>query len=549
MSDLSRLNKLDEAIQEMAKREGLDFFPQKFDLIPADKMLEFMAYGFPNNFAWWGYGRDYEILRKKYENTTASIPFEVVYNLNPSRAYVIKDMPLALQVLTMCHVYGHNHFMKNNSFFRRTNRGILSSASFARERFQEYEHQHGLEAVEKVIDAGKAIEMNINFDLEQDPECESDKRKRLLAELSEDVASLGRRPALRNSEQRREELEKIRAGIIKRTPLEPEQDLLFYLIDKASLEEWEKDVLSVIWEQSRYHVPQRRTKIMNEGRASDCHVRFMEQLHDEKLITNEEFDTFNVWSSRVLTDFYLPYSFNPYTLGLAIWRDIRERWDKGRFGKEYEECEDAHTRANWDRKAGLGNQKVLGVVAQYSDMNFIDEFLTKDLIDKMEMWLYEPAVDEFGKIIRDSSGRIRLEVAGRDWQMVKKFLKTMLVNFGMPYLTVENGCHDGSGLYLKHHWEGVALDKEYREGTVAHIRYLWKKPIYLETVEIVITGEGEKARLKAEIVLYSYNGKSHDRKVIGSLDSATVSKIFERSPFLFMRLPEEDFGTKFVAIK
>lgn len=357
--DLERLNRLDQEIQRIAIEFGLDFFPQKFDIIRSDKMLEFMAYGFPNNFNWWGFGRDYEILRKKFENAATSVPFEVVYNLNPSRAYVIKDMPLALQILTMTHVYAHNDFMKNNVFFGKTNRNILSSASCARERFLEYERQYGIDAVEKMIDAAMSIEINVNPDLEQDPECEENKRKRLLKELATGLTDPANRKATGLKQKRRQkELEDLRDALKNKSPLEPEQDILFYLIDKAPLEDWQKDILSVIWEQARYHMPQRRTQIMNEGWASYWHVLIMRRLHDEKLITDEEFETFNIWSSRVLTANYLPYNFNPYTIGVEIWRNIKDGWDKGRFGKNFDECTDAHERSSWDKQLEIGRAHV-----------------------------------------------------------------------------------------------------------------------------------------------------------------------------------------------
>ncbi len=534
MTDIERLNRIDKEIQRIATEFGLDYFPQKFDLIPSDKMLEFMAYGFPNNFAWWGFGRDYEILRKQFENAAASVPLEVVFNLNPSRAYVIKDMPIALQILTMAHVYGHNNFMKNNRFFSKTNRGILSAASFARERFLNYERRYGIEDVEKTIDAGKAIEINVNPDLEQDTECEEEKRIRMLKELSEGFTGLKKRPAVKSYAERQKELEKIRDDITKKSPIEPEQDILFYLIDKAPLEEWQRDVLSVIWEQSRYHMPQRRTKIMNEGWASLWHVLIMERLHDEKLITNEEFDTFNVWSSRILTTSYLPYSFNPYTLGVETWRDIKERWDKGRFGRDFDECVDANEKTCWDKKLGLGNKKLFEVRDAYSDMNFLEEFLTKDLIDKIQLWFYQPVLDKNGNVVRDKEGRVILEVASRDWVRIKKLLRLNMVNFGFPYITIEDGKYQDGWLYLKHHWEGIGLDKEYREATIAHIYYFWKKPVCIETVEVIMSEYYPSQLASIDRVVYTFDGNNHERRKIGEIDKKEHEQIIKNSPFFYL---------------
>ena len=35
---------------------------------------------------------------------------------------------------------------------------------------------------------------------------------------------------------------------------------------------------------------------------------------------------------------------NPYKMGVELFRDIEERWNKGRFGKEYDECESIEKR-------------------------------------------------------------------------------------------------------------------------------------------------------------------------------------------------------------
>ena len=43
---------------------------------------------------------------------------------------------------------------------------------------------------------------------------------------------------------------------------------------------------------------------------------------------------------------------NPYKLGVELYRDIEERWNKGQFGKEWDECDDLRGEANWDKRAG-----------------------------------------------------------------------------------------------------------------------------------------------------------------------------------------------------
>ena len=71
-----------------------------------------------------------------------------------------------------------------------------------------------------------------------------------------------------------------------------------------------------------------------------------------------------------------------------------DRWNRGRFGKEYEESVGAAERKNWDRKLGLGHQKLFDVRRTYMDWFFLDEFLTRELIEKLKLYIYVEAERE-----------------------------------------------------------------------------------------------------------------------------------------------------------
>ena len=65
---------------------------------------------------------------------------------------------------------------------------------------------------------------------------------------------------------------------------------------------------------------------------------------------------------------------------------------------------------------------------------------------------------------------------------------------------VEDGDYKGKReLYLKHAYDGIELDPEYREKTMENIFYLWDRPIHLESVI-----EGRK-------VLFTFDGNTHTR--------------------------------------
>src|SRR5574340_481695 len=96
-SELKRLIKIEDRIYQIAREElGLEFYPVEFDIIPPQKMLEIMAYHIPTNISNWKYGRDYERERTIYDYTARGLPYEVVINANPAKAYLMNDNKFAV---------------------------------------------------------------------------------------------------------------------------------------------------------------------------------------------------------------------------------------------------------------------------------------------------------------------------------------------------------------------------------------------------------------------------------------------------------------------
>ena len=70
---------------------------------------------------------------------------------------------------------------------------------------------------------------------------------------------------------------------------------------------------------------------------------------------------------------------NPYKLGVELYRNIEDRWNKGQFGKEWEECDDLEAKRKLESPARPRQEEDLrGALALYNDVTFIDEFLTPD---------------------------------------------------------------------------------------------------------------------------------------------------------------------------
>jgi stage V sporulation protein R len=72
---------------------------------------------------------------------------------------------------------------------------------------------------------------------------------------------------------------------------------------------------------------------------------------------------------------------NPYKLGIELFRDIEDRWNRGRHGRDYDDCDELERRRAWDLKAGKGREKIFEVRRIYNDITFISEFLTQEFCE------------------------------------------------------------------------------------------------------------------------------------------------------------------------
>src|SRR3989338_3702829 len=266
-------------------------------------------------------------------------------------------------------------------------------------------------------------------------------------------------------EKKKEEEKEKKIGM--KIPEEPERDILLFLLLNAPLQEWERDILSIIREEVYYFAPQGQTKIMNEGWATYWHSKIMSGGEDYQkdepapLATDPEIIDYAIHhSGTVASHGYL----NPYKLGLAIWKDIEARWNKGKFGEEWEEClkkgcyED---RKKYDKKIGKGREKMFEVRKMHNDIAFLSEFLTDEMIAKQNLFHFQKYGDFY---VIDSFKANK----------IKKQVLFQLTNFGDPIIKIEDANYKKQGeLYLKHYWEGISLDLR------------WAKEVLLKSLALI----------------------------------------------------------------
>ena len=189
---------------------------------------------------------------------------------------------------------------------------------------------------------------------------------------------------------------------------------------------------------------------------------------------------------------------NPYKLGIELLRDVERRWNMGQFGPEWENCEDMDRKLTWDRQTGLGRQKIFEVRRVHNDITFIDTFLTPEFCKEYKLFSFNYNEPGHNYVIES-----------REFQKVKQRLLFSLTNFGKPWIYVINGNHRNRGeLLLRHEHNGVDLKLDEARDTLAHVQYLWSRPVHLET------------RLDNQPTLLSFDGTDHTQQVIGGTDDA-----------------------------
>ena len=475
------LRDMQEEIEAHAKQFGLDFFPILYEVLDYKTMNEVAAYGgFPTRYPHWRFGMDYEQLSKSYEWGLSKI-YEMVINTNPAYAYLLEGNSLTDQKIVMAHVCAHVDFFKHNYFFSKTNRKMIDGMANHASRVRRHMARHGQDVVEDYIDTCLSLENLIDpmsayivrqrDRVEEDENDQQDKSGRLRAKGY--MESFINPPEYLAAQKKKREDEEKRAR--RRFPEHPQRDVMAFLIQHAPLDHWQRDCLEIVRDEAYYFAPQAMTKIMNEGWASYWHSKIL----TEKALTAAEVIDYADANTGVLAT--APGRLNPYKLGIELYRSIEDRWNKGQFGKEWDECDSMDLKRNWDRRTGLGRNKIFEVRKLYNDITFIDEFFTLEFCVEQKFY-------QFG--FQERTGN--WEIMSREFKKVKDQLLRMLTNRGQPVIVVEDGNFENrSELLLRHIHEGTDLDGAQARDTLRNTAKLWTRPVSLLTK---VDGKGKLLR-------------------------------------------------------
>jgi stage V sporulation protein R len=458
-----------EEITEIATGFGLDFYPMRYEICPADIIYTFGAYGMPTRFSHWSFGKQFHKMKLHYDLGLSKI-YELVINSNPCYAFLLDSNSLINNKLIVAHVLAHCDFFKNNVRFQNTKREMVESMAATADRIRQYEIKYGKQEVETFLDAVLAIDEHI------DPSLMRPK----LAWSMDDVEFVEEEETASTPYDElwglddRNKAKKPKKKVAKKFPPQPEKDILLFIENfSRELTDWQRDILTMMREEMLYFWPQLETKIMNEGWASYWHQRIVRELD----LTSAEAIEFAKLNAGVVQP--SKTGINPYYLGLKIFEDIEERYNNP--------TEEMKQRGV---KPGSGREKMFEVREIESDISFLRNYLTKGLVMREDMYLFQKQGRDY-------------KIVDKAWKQVRDQLVSMRVNGGFPYITVNDGDYNKNGeLYLKHGFEGIELDLKYLEKVLPYIHQLWGRGVHMETV------------VEDKPLLYSYDGKALHRKYL-----------------------------------
>lgn len=428
-----------ERIEHTAKECGLDYYNQEFEIIDYDDMIGYESYvGMPSHYPHWSFGKSYERTKTLHKYNLTGLPYEMVINSNPCLAYLMKDNSLVLQVLTIAHVYAHNDFFKNNRLFKLGTGAEYTIETFKNHanRIREYisDPSIGYAQVERILNAAHAVKLQTERVAEfRKSSGKPEKNTSALTESYSDFPYLEQYARQNDGDLRQAVQHDIKI------PEKPEEDILKFIIEYGRLQDWEKDILSIVREEAQYFLPQIETKIINEGWASFWHYNILNKLELPQSMHMEFLRRHN--------EVVRPHksSINPYYIGFKIIENLNEKY---------------------------GLKKIFEVRETERDQSFIRRYLTQELCSEMNLFEYVTAGNDYMvSEVSDDEG----------WKIVRNTLCNTVGIGSIPSICIEEWSQKDNTLVLAHEYDGRELELSYAYETLKHLVDLWNGKVILVT--------------------------------------------------------------------
>jgi stage V sporulation protein R len=425
---IDELSAWDSKIGEIARNFGLNWFDIDYEIIDYHEMISAMSYtGLPTHYRHWSFGKAYERTHTLYNAGVSGLPYEMIINSNPSISYLMSENQMYIHILTMAHCVGHSDFFKNNRMFFDTSPELIiprfkSAAKYVKELIED--PSIGIEEVEAIIDACHSIKYQI-------PRYPGIKRH-----SHEQLKQIYAQKMLEDTTGEYDDFD------IHKMPLERDYNIMAFIIEHSrNLNEWQRNLISIVEESSHYFIPQALTKIMNEGWAVLMHEKIVKELN----LPDRYYLPFMKLHNQVVRTHL--GRINPYHLGYNIFKKIEER-------DGFEAC--------------LLAREV------HNDITFLRNYLDEEICHELNLFSYSYKKDKDHISIDETS-----DIEG--WEKVRdSLIKTVGLN-SIPVIYIEEMQKDHT-LLLRHEHDGRDLDMQYASKVFEYIQNLWGDEVKLFTI-------------------------------------------------------------------
>ena len=490
-----------EGCKDRARDAGLTFHDDSLEYIVTNRdMLELGPKNMiPTLYDYWV--QDVEVLKEqgRYE-LYPNNPYETVINTRPPISFYNDNNPDWLNVMIFYHVLGHIDFFHNNIYFRHTWDYDFAAKALSDKRLIAMLRSEKGRWVDYVIEFSRAVDNLVNYydmlgdysrkpasqlsllDFYFDVFLQREKKVRITHYVKEverynacirEDRKEGEKRFLESVKSKHTELETLYRKSRRPGGRSRRLDLLQFLMEhsgflKKKENVWMKSVMEVIRSTSLYFQPQIRTKILNEGWASYWHEELF--LSDDRIRGHEV--EFAIVNAKVTS---MPrVGLNPYALGMRLFYYLEDQANKGRRSLDYSRLLDAHARKKYDAGTMNGRDFIFAVRENFSDSMFVRTFIDQDFVDLHKLFV---------------AGK-RLNKERMSWEYYVQSRKAadyqaMVADSLYHPPSVDIRINEAGTLILEHLFEGKPLVRDFIEGTLMGLEYLWDRPVCLYTTEQV----------------------------------------------------------------
>lgn len=479
---------------------GLSLFPNQILEVSDEGMLDaYASMGLPHLYPHWSFGKSAQQNKRRMTQGQMGLAYELIMPTDPSLMYCLSSNSMATTATVIAHAgIGHNTVFKNNHLYRTHTdaRGLPGYCEQAKRMVLDFEARYGADAVEQVLDVAHALMVPCGihrtgkprvFDAAKESARIADYMRNL--ERTHDPLIAGTIDKV--AERMRERPDILESGIVL-----PQENILWFVAEfSPKLKSWQRELLRMVSTIAQQcHYPGSQVKILHEGSAMFYEEYTLRKLYENGLLddgTWMEIMHLNqgvLYQGRSAVDkdgnpTRLVADHNPYTFGLAMFRDIvricgpRDDADRAFFDKAINmDGPTPEDKANF-KFAGSGNwREVLKeACADYDDASFIRQFLSPKVIRDFGLFTVRDEGDHYlvtNIHDRDGYDAVREALAERH-SFDGKF----------PLIQITGVDLEGSReLQLEYKMrQGMRLDAEDKEMTTMMLEDLWGYKVLLAT--------------------------------------------------------------------